>query len=108
MGSGLDDRITGTSLQLQPIMTAKTRSIPYWTTSVFSSTVTETGDEFLLTLSIASDCDSLTDHSLMNSHVSFRFITSEEPNRNHHVEQLVVILLLFVFCLLLRNVATCY
>jgi hypothetical protein len=36
----------GTSLQLQSIMTAhnqwlpKTRSIPYWTTSVFSSTVT--------------------------------------------------------------------
>jgi hypothetical protein len=37
----------GTSLQLQPIITAhnqwlfKTRSIPYWTTSVFSSTVTD-------------------------------------------------------------------
>jgi hypothetical protein len=36
----------GTSLQIQPIITAhtqwlpKTRSIPYWTTSVFSSTVT--------------------------------------------------------------------
>jgi hypothetical protein len=37
----------GTSLQLQSIRTAhnhclsKTRSIPYWTTSVFSSTLTD-------------------------------------------------------------------
>jgi hypothetical protein len=37
----------GTSLQLQSIITAqnqwlpKTHSIPYWTTSVFSSTVTD-------------------------------------------------------------------
>jgi hypothetical protein len=37
----------GDSLQLQSIITAhnrlmsKTRSIPYWTTSVFSSTVTD-------------------------------------------------------------------
>jgi hypothetical protein len=40
-------RFIGTSLQLQPIVTAhsqrrsKTRSIPYWTTSVFSSAVTD-------------------------------------------------------------------
>jgi hypothetical protein len=37
----------GTTLQLQPIMAAhsrwlsKTRSIPYWTTNIFSSTVTK-------------------------------------------------------------------
>jgi hypothetical protein len=37
----------GNSLQLQPIITAhnqwlyKTRSTPYWTTSVFSSTVSD-------------------------------------------------------------------
>jgi hypothetical protein len=43
---------TGTSLQLQKIITAqnqwlsKTHSIPYWTTSVFTSTVTN--DEEIL------------------------------------------------------------
>jgi hypothetical protein len=42
---------TGTSLQVQSTITAhnqwlpKTRSIPYWTTSVFSSTVTDTGSD---------------------------------------------------------------
>jgi hypothetical protein len=36
------------------------------------------------------------------------FITSGEPNRGHHFEQLVVILLLFVFYPSLRNVPTCY
>jgi hypothetical protein len=46
MGSGLDDYIYWHFFQLQSIMTAHnqwlstTRSIPYWTTSVFSSIVT--------------------------------------------------------------------
>jgi hypothetical protein len=46
VGSGFDSGFIGTSLQLQSIITAHnrwlltTRSIPYWTTSVFSSTVT--------------------------------------------------------------------
>jgi hypothetical protein len=62
----------GTSLQLQSIMKAydqwlsKTRSILYWTTSVFSSTMMN-DEEFVLTLSTALSGDCLMNHSLSQS-----------------------------------------
>jgi hypothetical protein len=69
-----------------------TRSIPYWTTSVFSSTVTN--DE----RRIPSDWAEwrMTTHLWTNSFQSVltcpSFITSGEPNRDHHVKELVAIL----------------
>jgi hypothetical protein len=59
----------GTSSQLQPIMTAhyqwlpKTRSNPYWATSVFSSTVTDLVLIYESVTSAASVVRWLTFHS---------------------------------------------
>jgi hypothetical protein len=62
--------VIGTSLQLQPIRAAqnqwlpKTRSIPYWTTSTFSSAAT---DLFLIYESVTSfTATALNDNCLTN------------------------------------------
>jgi hypothetical protein len=68
----------GTSLQLQSLMTAhnqwlsKTRSIPYWTTSVFSSTVTD----------MVSIYESLTSSASVSAglHSTAEHSTSELPS----------------------------
>jgi hypothetical protein len=61
--------LTGTFLQLQPIITVynqwlpKTHSIPYWTTSVLSSTVTDLVLIYESVTSLASGVRWLTLHS---------------------------------------------
>jgi hypothetical protein len=68
----------GTSLQLQSIITVhnawlyKTRSIPYWTTSVFSSTV---ADLVLIYESVTSTATALNDDCLTNDSVQSHIAT---------------------------------
>jgi hypothetical protein len=83
----------GTSLQLQSIITAHnqwlstTRSIPCWTTSVFSSTVTS--DEQRIS----------PEWILLRVLMCSPFITLGEPNREHHIVQLSFCYnLCFVLC----------
>jgi hypothetical protein len=77
---------------------SRTRSIPYWTTSVFSFTVMN-DKEFLLNLFTA--LNDVSEESLLNefSHV-LTFITLEELNRGHQLEQFI--LLLFVLSIALK------
>jgi hypothetical protein len=110
MGSGLDDWMIGfigTSLQLQAIKTArnqwlsKTRSIPYWTTSVFSSAATDLVLIYESVTSSPSVVHWLTLHSwTLNFWILLRltpneftnelsFITRGEPKRDHHLEPYV-------------------
>jgi hypothetical protein len=88
---------TGTSLQLQLIMTAhsqwvpKTRSIPYWTTNAFSSTVTNDIDH-KLNNSLKDVC--LTNFCLNSPSVLTcpPFITLWGPNSDHHFQQYTLLL----------------
>jgi hypothetical protein len=90
---------TGTSLQLQSIMTAhnqwlsKTRSVPYWTTSVFSSAVTN--DERRIT-GHTMNCLLTSELRLPNEFCrAFSscppFITSCGPNRDHLFQQFTLL-----------------
>jgi hypothetical protein len=76
----------GISLQLQLIMTAhtqwlsKTSSIPYWTTSVFSSTVMN--DEWLFTHWIPAECRI---KKSMEFKKQLHFVTAGGPNRDYRL-----------------------
>jgi hypothetical protein len=91
----------GTSLQLEPIITAHnqwlstTRSIPYWTTSVFSFTVTN--DERRFTAQSFSCLErSLPDESLTNE---LRLFYNFQATRIEAItSKSEFILLLFMFC----------
>jgi hypothetical protein len=81
-----------TSLQLQSIIIAhnpqlpKTPSFPYWTTGIFSSTVTN--DERRITATESSN--SLTNQLINQFTNELSFITWGELTRNHHLEQFVL------------------
>jgi hypothetical protein len=109
------------SLQLQSIITAlnqwlsMTRSIPYWTTSVFSSAVTDLDLIYESVTSSASVVLWLTLHSwtleFLRIHPTeftneLSFITRGEPKRGHHLE------LFLCYFVLIRcyetYLATCY
>jgi hypothetical protein len=78
------------SLQLQSIITAqnqwlsKTCSIPYWTTSVFSSTVTDLVPIYESVTSSTATALRMTRTELKNE---LFFITSVEPNKSHYALQ---------------------
>jgi hypothetical protein len=86
----------GTFLQLKLIISAhnqwvpKTRSIPYWTTSVFHCDEWRTKNHFPAELN--EEWRLTNERTLPSVLTCSPFITSGEPNRHHHVEQLVVIL----------------
>jgi hypothetical protein len=119
MGSGLDDWIywhffTITSrvnynssvsdcLRLPSFLTGlRVSSLPLWRMTNEESLPNEflnfLTDELRLTY----------ERTLLSILMCPLFRTSGEPNRDHQLEQFAVILLLFVFCPLLRSVATCY
>jgi hypothetical protein len=106
------------SLQLQPIITAhsqwlsKTRSLPYWTTSVFSSPVSDLVLIYESVTSSASVVRWLTLHSwtlsywalLRRNHwnplrmIPLSFITRGERTRDHHLEQFVCFIRCYETC----------
>jgi hypothetical protein len=61
-------------------LSAHNQSIPYWTTSVFSSTVTD------LVLMYESAISSTNGDSITNG---LSFITRGEPKRDHHLQLFV-------------------
>jgi hypothetical protein len=95
---------------------SQTRSIPYWTTNVFSSVVT---DLVLIYESVTSSAsvvcwltlhswtvnslNSVTTESFNSLTNALSFVTRGEPKRDHHLEQFVCY---YLFHPLLRNVFT--
>jgi hypothetical protein len=90
-------------LQSRPIITAhnqwlpKTRSIPYWTTSVFSSTVTN--DERRITAHTLNCLERRLSENLSNSRTHCLLYLPCGRDRSHHVEQFLCSLVLSRECL---------